>query len=749
VPVPLPRPGAAAPRAIQGTLDELGTPLADVTFVVVDLETTGGAPAEGGITEIGAVKVRGGQVLGEFQTLVNPGAPIPPFVSVLTGIGNATVASAPRIEGVLPAFLEFAAGAVLVAHNAPYDVGFLKGACERTGHTWPKPAVVDTAHLARQVVRSDEAGNRRLGTLARLFNSPVTPNHRALTDARATVDVLHALLERVGNLGVHSLEELRSFSSQVPAATRRKRNLADDLPNAPGVYLFKDDRGRVLYVGTSVDIRTRVRSYFTAAEHRTRMREMVALATSVTPVVCLTALEARVRELRLIAEHNPPYNRRSRYPERVPWVKLTAETFPRLSVVRQVRPDGATYLGPFGSVRTAELAVAALHEAFRLRQCSPKLPRRPRPGASACLLADLGRCGAPCIGRQSVADYRAIADAARAAITADAGGVVAAVLARAQKLADRHEFEDAAAYRDRMVAFVRGAARVQRLAPIAAMPELIGALRGEAGGWEFVLVRYGRLAGTALCPPGRDVRPELEALRATGAVVPPPPPPLPAAHPEETEQILRWLEQPGVRLVDAEGAWSCPVSGAARYAAMLADEPARLAATVPPAELESTELDVNGPDVTELDASGPESADEQPAEHALADPALFGGPRGAGPAPSAVRWPAAAQAAALAHRHLHRPPEAPAPGSDATPTGGDEHDLPDDEVADGAPDGGVTDDRAPDGGSSAAEEPARPGPARRLPEESLLDEQPGWDPADDVDWPPDAGTFDDAVPEAG
>ncbi len=145
---------------------------------------------------------------------------------------------------------------------------------------------------------------------------------------------------------MHTFEELASYTSRVSPAQRRKRWLADGLPDEPGVYLFKDGQGRVLYVGTSVNIRTRVRSYFTASEQRTRMAEMVRIAESVTPVVCATTLEAEVRELRLIAEHKPRYNRRSKTPERATWVKLTVEAFPRLSIVREVRGDGARYIGP-------------------------------------------------------------------------------------------------------------------------------------------------------------------------------------------------------------------------------------------------------------------------------------------------------------------------------------------------------------------------------------------------------------------
>ena len=170
-------------RVVQDTFDDLGTQLSGLTFVVVDLETTGGNPQTCQITEVGAVKVRAGEVLGEFQTLVNPGEAIPAFIAVLTGITNQMVANAPRIDSVLPAFLEFARDSVLVAHNAPFDIGFLKLAASRLGHPWPGFAVVDTALLARQLVTRDEAPNRRLGTLARIFGASTTPDHRALHDA--------------------------------------------------------------------------------------------------------------------------------------------------------------------------------------------------------------------------------------------------------------------------------------------------------------------------------------------------------------------------------------------------------------------------------------------------------------------------------------------------------------------------------------------------------------------------------------
>ncbi|MBB6172547.1 DNA polymerase-3 subunit epsilon [Nocardiopsis mwathae] len=558
---------------VQGTLDELGTPLTHTTFVVVDLETTGSRSDGAGITEIGAVKVRGGEVLGEFGTLVDPRMPIPPHITLLTGITQAMVATAPGLDAALPAFLEFAGlhaegpaeqdeGPVLVAHNAPFDIGFLKAACARHGHTWPAPTVVDTLPIARRLVTRDEVRNHKLGTLAGFFGVPDLPTHRALDDARATVGVLHGLLERLGSHGVDTLEELRSFRTPRTGAQRRKRHLADDVPEAPGVYVFTDAKGDTLYVGKSSNLRRRVRSYFTAAETRGRIRDMIALVEGVIPIVCGTALEAEVRELRLIAERKPPYNRRSRNPGRAAWLKLTREAYPRLSVVRTVRDDDAPYIGPFRSSREAELAREALHQAIPLRQCTHRFsPARP---ISACVLAQLGRCGAPCDGSESPARYAEHAAAAEAAMTTDATPVVEALSGHITRLSVELRYEEAALHRDRRAAFVAGAARAQRLAALAAVPQLVAA-QPTRPGWEVHVIRYGRLAGSGTMRPGSDPHAYVEALVAAAETVFPGPGPSPRATPGEMECVLRWLGSPGIRLIDTAAPWTCPVNGAEKH----------------------------------------------------------------------------------------------------------------------------------------------------------------------------------------
>lgn len=199
------------------------TQLSKTTFAVIDLETSGGSPKSGaGITEIGVVKVCGGTVLGTFQSFVDPGHSLPPFITQLTGITDEMLLAAPFIDEVLPTLFEFLgspAETVLVAHNSPFDMSFLKAAALIHEYPWPNYLTVDTARLARAVLDRDEVINCKLGTLATFFNARTSPSHRALDDALATVDVLHGIIERLAGHEVWTFEELRNF----PEKKRRIR----------------------------------------------------------------------------------------------------------------------------------------------------------------------------------------------------------------------------------------------------------------------------------------------------------------------------------------------------------------------------------------------------------------------------------------------------------------------------------------------------------------------------------------------
>jgi DNA polymerase-3 subunit epsilon len=543
--------------------------LRETTFVVVDLETTGGrmngrdGKAADAITEIGAVKVRGGVVLGEFATLVDPGRSIPPQIVQLTGITTAMVCDAPTIAAVLPMFLEFAHGAVLVAHNARFDMGFLRAAADQCGIRWARPQTLCTVQLARRVLSREEAPSVRLAALARLFAVSSEPTHRALDDARATVEVLHALIERVGNLGVHSYAELRSYLPNVPPAQRRKRVLAEGLPRRPGIYLFHGPADEILYVGTAINLRRRVSQYFNGSDQRTRMKEMVALATRVEHVECAHALEAGVRELRMLSAHAPPYNRRSKFPQRWWWLVLSDEAFPRFSVVRSPRHDRA--VGPFRSRADAADTADLLARFTGVRTCTKRLARSALHGP-ACPLREVSPC--PAARDLTAGHYRHAADLAAALIDGVQNSALAAAAERIAELAARQRYESAARLRDHTVDAVQVLWRGQRLRALAALPELVAAAPDGAGGWQLAVVRHGQLAAAGTARRGVPPMPVVEAIEAGAQVIVPQPAPLGGALVEETALIARWLAAPGVRIVRSSGeqGWCSPVRSAGPWA---------------------------------------------------------------------------------------------------------------------------------------------------------------------------------------
>jgi DNA polymerase-3 subunit epsilon len=228
-----------------------------------------------------------------------------------------------------------------------------------------------------------------------------------------------------------------------------------------------------------------------------------------------------------------------------------------------VLDDGALYLGPFSRAASAEMAVAAVHEALPLRQCTKRLSIR--TPSSACVLAEMRRCGAPCLGPfegESVEAYAHHAQSYAAAVTGDPSRVVDTLTARITALADDERYEDAAAQRDRLTAFVRAVAKLQRLAALTAVPELVAARPTQDLGWELAVVRSGRLVAAGVVPRGARPGPYVDALIATAETVVPGPGPLPAATAEEVECVLRWLETAGTRLVRLTGTWASPAFGA-------------------------------------------------------------------------------------------------------------------------------------------------------------------------------------------
>jgi DNA polymerase III subunit epsilon len=358
--------------------------LEEASYVVVDLETTGLRPGQSGICEIGAVRLRGFEVEAEFETLVDPGQPIAAGASAVTGLRNEHLRGAPRPAEAVRSFLAFAGDAVLVAHNARFDLAFLDRETERlTGSRIGSP-VVDTVRLARRLLAGRVAGFG-LGQLAWFLGTAERPCHRALPDARATAELLLALIGLAQERGARTVADLTGLAATRTRRLLDKRHLAFGAPTRPGVYLFLGRNDQVLYVGRARDLRARLRSYFRSDRQRPAVEAAVAAAERIEWRVTGSELEAALEELRLIRELRPPGNARVSRPERLVWLRQRGD-----SVVASTRPSP---VGPMRSRRAAQLAARVLSpdELDRPEAALPRLRQRLRELSEARRFEDAGR----------------------------------------------------------------------------------------------------------------------------------------------------------------------------------------------------------------------------------------------------------------------------------------------------------------------------------------------------------------------
>ena len=364
--------------------------LATVAFTVVDLETTGGTPGFTKITEIGAVRIEGGEQVATFSQLVDPQQVVPHQITQITGITDDMVTGQPTIDQVLPAFVEFSAGSVLVAHNARFDLGFLDyelGVHMR--HTFPRPAL-DTLRLARKVLSPMRCS---LAALSERFDTAVKPCHRALDDALATAEILLILLARLQEQGVSTLEEVVRLCEPGARRNYHKIVLTEELPTSPGVYIMRDEQGHELYIGKAENLRRRTRDHFLQRQAY-GARQALELLERFEIHETGSEFAALLLESRLIARHRPAYNQHGTRMSSYHYVKLTTDAYPRLYATPNRRDDGAVYAGPFRRASFARRFVELLNHVYPLRTCV-----RLRDGVltqRACLRHDLGACLAPC-----------------------------------------------------------------------------------------------------------------------------------------------------------------------------------------------------------------------------------------------------------------------------------------------------------------------------------------------------------------
>ena len=435
--------GLAQPLGAQLLLEE-------ATYVVVDLETTGLRPGSSQICEIGAVRVRGLELEEEFETLVDPGVPLGPTISALTGLNDRQLRGAPAVSVSVRRFLAFAGYAVLVAHNARFDLGFLDRETERlTGSRIASP-VVDTVPLARRLL-AGRVPRASLAQLSWFLGTSVQPCHRALPDAQATAEVLLALIGLAQERGARTVADLAELGATRTRRVWDKRHLAHGAPQRPGVYLFYDRNGQLLYVGRARDLRARLRSYFRSERQRPAVEAALGAADRIEWRVLGSELEAALEELRLIRELRPSANARVARPDRYVWLRKRGD-----GVVASSQP---TALGPIRSRRRAQLAARAL-QADELERPATALPRLRR---------------------------------------------------RLAQLSDAWRFEDAARLRDRLAALEQVCRELERLARLRAVERCLVVPAAEPGCARAFFVAGGRVAAVRTLPSGGGAHLEIEA----------------------------------------------------------------------------------------------------------------------------------------------------------------------------------------------------------------------------------------------
>jgi DNA polymerase-3 subunit epsilon len=433
----------------------------------------------------------------------------------------------------------------------------------RLGHR-----TVDTCGLARRLVR-DEVPNCRLGTLATHLRLPHRPTHRAFDDAAATADLLHLLLERAAGLGVLGLDDLVGLPKMGAHPQAGKLKLTVRLPRTPGVYVFRDARGRPLYVGKASNLRARVRSYFSSDDRR-KIGPMLRETAGLDHVSCHHGLEAAVVERRLIRTLAPRYNRQGRRPAAT-FLKFTLhEPFPRLSVVRSVANDGGLYLGPLPTPRLAKQAAEAIESVIPIRRCTTRLrttrtdgDERARPiRAAACAPAQLGVSTCPCAGSVTSDDYRALVELTVEALTDRPELVLGPLRSRIDGLARAERYEQAADVRDRAEALTTALRRQQRLRQLGSSGRVL--LEMPGGGVELedgVLTRsWG--PQTATKPSDGPTQPPLALDLATAR------PERPADVADEVLLVGGWLDANAhrLRLLDVAGTLASPLPALPSFA---------------------------------------------------------------------------------------------------------------------------------------------------------------------------------------
>lgn len=477
--------------------------LTSTPFVVVDLETTGGSAIYDRVLEVAVIRVQNGVIQERMDRLVEPGIPIPTFVTRITGINAALVRGRPSFDSLLPDLRHLFDGAVVVAHNASFDYNFLRTSFNRAGLTWDSERLC-TLRLARRLIPG--LHSYRLDSLCAFLGFSFVQRHRAGPDAEATLSLLQHLIATAANRGIDTLASLLRIQQQ-PVSHKRRKGRVDEaqvtsLPTGPGVYLLKDLHGHVVYVGKSVNVRQRVRTHLrpSGTAHgpaQPRLRRRLPQVAEVEAIETSSELQALLLESKLVKRYLPEANSLLRDYHDYPFIKLDeSDSFARLEATRERPTPGVTYFGPFRRASVVSSAVSFLSEQLGLRQCSGAL----KPGQSACALLEMNKCLGPCVNSVSASDYGAAVAQGVRTLRGEDRLLLDRAAEKRDELGEQLRFEEAAELRDRIRDVEQVIGLQQRLAAFAERNVVLVTPDRQSDRVRLLLVRAGRLAEDVSLP---------------------------------------------------------------------------------------------------------------------------------------------------------------------------------------------------------------------------------------------------------
>jgi DNA polymerase-3 subunit epsilon len=424
-------------------------PFEEAEYCIFDFETTGMSGRQDKVIEIGMVKIRNGKIAETFSSFINPGRPIPYFITKLTGITNADVENAPFFDEVFNRMKEFIGDAVLIAHNLSFDHSFLKHECVNAELEFLTNEAVCTLRLARKLY--PQFTSKSLGNLTKSLKISHRNIHRGLGDSMATAKILLRMFPTLREEhNIDTVSDLVSFQN-LPATSKPyriiKKKLLDDfskIPDQPGVYFYKNTKNEIIYIGKAKSLKERLNNYFSSNAIR-KAKDIVRKASGLEFHTTNSELTALIAEAELIKTHNPKQNKMLKKYPRSYFLKLTlTHNFPSLEVTSSFDFDGNDYYGPYPNRDTAKILKEIVDKTFQIRECSLKEFNKGR----RCYLADIERCLAPCVERNISQHYKNELLNINEFLCGHNQSAVDRLLNRMKELSAQQKFEEAAQIRD-------------------------------------------------------------------------------------------------------------------------------------------------------------------------------------------------------------------------------------------------------------------------------------------------------------